>query len=169
MRKYYNGSIGVGGASLLLIFVLLSLTTFATLSLVSANADKGMVDRDAQAVTNYYAADSIAEEMLAKIGEIVAQTPPNGLVSALQAIQLENQLEIHLEEPILVKQELDGITIAYSLPVDQRRYLHVGLLIQDRNIKITEWRVALQQLDADELSTLPDEEDNFWSGETIIP
>lgn len=165
MRKYYNGSIGVGGASLLLIFVLLSLTTFATLSLVSANADKGMVDRDAQAVTNYYAADSIAEEMLAKIGETVAQTPPNGLVSALQAIQLENQLE----EPILVKQDPDGVTIAYSLPVDQRRYLHVGLLVQDRNIKITEWRVALQQLDADELSTLPDDEDNFWSGETIIP
>lgn len=161
MRKYYSGSIGVGGASLLLIFVLLSLTTFATLSLVSANADKGMVDRDAQAVTNYYAADSIAEDMLAKIGETVAQTSPNGLVQTLQAIQLE--------APILVNQEPDGISIAYSLPVDQRRYLYVGLLVQDKEIKITEWRVALQQLDYDELSTLPDDEDNFWSGETITP
>lgn len=161
MRKYYSGSIGVGGASLLLIFVLLSLTTFATLSLVSANADKGMVDRDAQAVTNYYAADSIAEDMLAKIGKTVAQTPPNGLVQTLQAIQLE--------APILVNQDPDGITIAYSLPVDQRRYLYVGLLVQDKEIKITEWRVALQQLDSDELSTLPDDEDNFWSGETITP
>ena len=39
MKKRTQMGLGVGASSILLIFVLLCLTTFATLSLVSAQAD----------------------------------------------------------------------------------------------------------------------------------
>ena len=67
MNKTRNVGLSVGTSSILVIFVLLCLTTFATLSMVSANADFNLTERAAEAVADYYAADAAAEERLARI------------------------------------------------------------------------------------------------------
>lgn len=59
-----TGSVFIGVSSLLVIFIVLCLTTFAALSLTSANADLKMARRAAQTVSEYYAADSRAVELL---------------------------------------------------------------------------------------------------------
>lgn len=57
----------VGGISLLVIFIVLSLTVFALLSLSSVQADGRLSTASAEAVRAYYAADCEAEEILAQL------------------------------------------------------------------------------------------------------
>ncbi len=65
-------STGIGSSSILVIFVILCLVSFATLSIVSANADfklsKKVLDRTAV----YYEAANQAEEALAKLDETLS-------------------------------------------------------------------------------------------------
>lgn len=72
MGRTGNTGLNVGGASILVIFVLLCLTTFATLSMVSANADLKLTQRTAQAAREYYEADARAEELLLRAEELLA-------------------------------------------------------------------------------------------------
>ena len=57
----------VGGSSLLVIFAVLCLTTFAILSLTSVKANERLAQRSREAVQEYYAADLQAETILAEI------------------------------------------------------------------------------------------------------
>lgn len=58
--------IGVGSASVLIIFVLLCLTVFATLSLVSAQADLRLAERAAETTAAWYEADGRAAEFFVR-------------------------------------------------------------------------------------------------------
>ena len=55
----------IGGCSLLVIFAVLCLTVFALLGFSTVQANKRLADISAQAVSDYYRADSQAEEILA--------------------------------------------------------------------------------------------------------
>lgn len=65
----------VGASSLLVIFAVLCLTIFALLSVSSVQADERLSRAYAQTVAGYYAAETEAEEILARLraGDI----PPN--------------------------------------------------------------------------------------------
>ena len=57
----------MGGSSLLVIFAVLCLTVFALLTLSTVQAGIRLSDRSAQAVLDYYRADTQAEEILAQL------------------------------------------------------------------------------------------------------
>lgn len=57
----------IGGSSLLVIFAVLCLTVFALLGFSTVQADKRLADISIQAVSDYYAADCAAEEILARL------------------------------------------------------------------------------------------------------
>ena len=59
--------IGVGSASIMLVFTGLCLTVFSLISYTVASNDKILVDAEAQLVINYYEADARAEYILAEI------------------------------------------------------------------------------------------------------
>ena len=59
--------IGIGGVSILAVFVILCLTTFAALSLTSAQAGLTLAQKTAQAARSYYDADLAAEQRLAQL------------------------------------------------------------------------------------------------------
>ena len=65
MERKLKMSVGIGGPSIIMIFVILCLTTLSALSLMTANADWKLTKKTAQAVMNYYSADNEAEEILA--------------------------------------------------------------------------------------------------------
>lgn len=66
-----------GGSSLLVIFAVLCLTVFALLGLSTVQADKRLSEASAAAVTGYYAADTEAETLLARIR--AGEVPPGVL------------------------------------------------------------------------------------------
>lgn len=57
----------VGGVSLLVVFAVLCLTVFALLALTTVRADQRLADASAKAVSDYYAADCQAQEILARL------------------------------------------------------------------------------------------------------
>ena len=67
MKSNGNFQFSVGGASILMIFVILCLTTFGILSYVTANADARISERNAEAVRNYYKAN---RQVQTKLGEV---------------------------------------------------------------------------------------------------
>ena len=105
----------VGGISLLVVFAVLCLTVFALLSLTTVRADSRLADASAQAVSDYYAADFAAQEILARLraGEI-----PEG-VSAM------------------------GETYTYSCPISDTQNLEVEVEFQlDGGYTVLRWQAA---------------------------
>lgn len=66
MEKKIKMGVGLGGPSIIMIFVVLSLTTLGALALMTAHADWNLTKRTADSVTAYYSADGKAEELLAE-------------------------------------------------------------------------------------------------------
>lgn len=83
----------VGGTSLLVIFAVLCLTVFSLLSLSTVRADERLSKASAKAVSDYYEADSRAEEILAKIrqGDVPEEVTVRGNIYTYTCALSENQ------------------------------------------------------------------------------
>ncbi|MEG1458578.1 MAG: hypothetical protein RSB37_07205 [Acetivibrio sp.] len=79
MNKKNQVSLPVGGSSILTIFAVLCLLTFSLLTLSTAKANKKLSDKAVDAISDYYRADTEAEEILGCIrkGEIPKQVVVN--------------------------------------------------------------------------------------------
>lgn len=143
MKKKTQMGLGVGASSILLIFVLLCLTTFATLSLVSAQADARLSEKSAETVRAYYEADARAEELLAEIDETLRSVPAGedylpacaGLLSGLDGVS--------------ASQDGEGLTVSYSVAAGENQQLRVTLTVPPsggyrltgwKTVNTTEWR-----------------------------
>ena len=107
----------VGGISLLVVFAVLCLTVFALLALTTVQADTRLADASAKAVTDYYAADCQAQEILARLrrGEV-----PEGVES----------------------QYLDSIIYRYAVPISDTQELQVEVLVDrtDGSWSVLRWQ-----------------------------
>lgn len=118
MRNKSSGGFSVGTSSILVIFILLCLVTFAALSYITARADFSFTSRSANAVLEYYAADSAAAAKLAEIDKVLEST----------ALQTENKTDYndtlikHYENDKSVSLDLQGdkLYITFSSPVNDK-------------------------------------------------
>lgn len=91
----------IGGSSLLTVFAVLALTVFALLSLSTVRADVRLADAAAEAVTDYYAADCKAQEILARLRN--GETPEgvefwgSGLLYAGYTVPISETQELQVE------------------------------------------------------------------------
>ena len=111
----------VGGSSLLTVFAVLALTVFALLSLSTVKADVRLADSAAKAVTNYYAADCKAQEILARLR--------NG--EAPEDVELTAML-----------QEGGGTDYYYTVPISDTQELQVEVLVDAETYEILRWQAA---------------------------
>lgn len=94
----------VGGISLLVVFAVLCLTVFALLALTTVQADTRLADASAKAVTDYYAADCKAQEILAL-------------------------LRGNEKLPQDVEFEVAGATVSYTVPISTTQELQVEVML----------------------------------------
>ncbi len=118
-KRGASTGVSVGGSSILLIFVLLCLTTFAVLSLVSATADKRLTDRSAVAVAEYYAADAKAEEILAGIDTALREKSGGEASFATDA----HDVILNMAEDV----SIEGLNVTYAVPVNGFQEIQVSL------------------------------------------
>lgn len=79
MNKYERKPpFSIGGISILMVFVMLCLTTFGVLTLVTARAEMRLTEKNAQSVSSYYAAVSRSQEILAQIDGILKDGEAQG-------------------------------------------------------------------------------------------
>lgn len=102
----------VGGVSLLTVFAVLCLTVFALLSLTTVQASRRLADASARSVTEYYAAECQAQEILARLrgGEV----------------------------PEAVEQM--GEIYSYTCPISSARELAVEVWVRGSEYKVLRWQ-----------------------------
>ncbi len=72
MSKQKGFSINIGFSSIMMVFIMICLVTFATLSILTANSDYRLSKRTADKTSNYYIADTSAKSMAYEIDQALA-------------------------------------------------------------------------------------------------
>ena len=116
--------LSVGGSSILVIFVILTLTTFATLSLVFAVSDHNSSIKTREAFGQYYTADGVAEDLLKEIDEILGQSDSSG--------DYLTQAEFMLQALpwAYVAPSGDGLTVQYAVVVSDVPQLLIEIQVE---------------------------------------
>ena len=118
-----GGSANIGGSSILVIFVLLCITTFATLAMVSASASFRLATQVARAADDFFAAENLAEEKLAEISGIMRSTNGQGFGQQLEELGVMYS---------------DGI-ITYSVSINESLRLDVELHVIGTSLMVYSW------------------------------
>jgi len=153
--KQTAGGLGVGGSSILVIFVLLSLTTFATLALMSAQSSYRLAERVAAASEAYFAADARAEEILAQISAAIHEA--RGLDNQSAEEYLKARLP-DIEGGVYFSPAGQERGVAsYEVPIDSARWLRVELEADfDRpGLRVLTWMVMAEPFQIDHAATAP--------------
>ncbi len=108
--KQKNYGINIGSSSILLIFVLLCLVSFAALSIVSANADSKLNHKIVDRTTAYYNACNSAEASIAEIDHTLFDLYASGITEEAYFKQV-------------------GHKISYAIPISDTQSLNVELTI----------------------------------------
>ena len=163
MKQKGEFKISTGASSILMIFVVLCLTTFAVLSYVTANADSRLTEKAIETTAAYYSADSKAQTAIsafdAKLAELEEQSSQgSSYVELIKQTQFEND-GISAEV-----QTSNGIyTLHFVVPVSEGQQLEVDLKLETepsqagRRYQITRYQSVV---------TREWEEDNLelWTG-----
>lgn len=139
----------IGASSLLVIFLILCLVTFAILTLTSAKSDADFAEKLAHHKTNYYAACNTAESTLDEIDAVLAdawQLSDTAAVfteieTQLAALNSREQLQLSMDftqsEP----------TVSYAVAIDDKQNLCVTLTLAaapakgEAYYRISQWQV----------------------------
>lgn len=70
-EKSLRSFVGMGAVSLAVILIILTITCFAVLTYVSADSEYKLSEKSKNAVTQYYAADAKANEILSEISNSI--------------------------------------------------------------------------------------------------
>ncbi len=158
-NKDQSSFVNIGSSSLLIVFVILCLATFAILSLSSAKSDYSLSERLAEHKGRYYEASSKAETILEEIDSTLADTAeavPKGRLSgsfrdfsaspyAEAVIKALNGTQIE-DIGITCKITDQNLTVSYMIPVEKQQMLDVELSITDYTkhetyYEIKKWQV----------------------------
>ena len=138
-----RSGIGVGSASIVLVFAVLCLTVFSLITLVVAGNNKALVDAESQLVMGYYEADTLAEQIVAEIAQADAIPDRIRGIEILPSFDFES-----------------GAECAYFFcPISDNKELYVRLAIGDDSRDILSWRMW------DTGDWVVDDSLNVWQGQ----
>jgi hypothetical protein len=132
---------GLGAASLVLIFAVLCLAVFSLLTLSTVNRNRALTQKRVEAMTAFYAADNAAVELAAKLREAAAGGEVPARIGDVE-----------------IRGDGQGV-YSYSCHIDGRRALAVTLRLADGRLEILAWR------ETDLENWTPDDRLNVWEGD----
>lgn len=118
-----KSGMGVGSASIVLVFAVLCLTIFALISFTAANVDKTMSEVSIKTVKEYYEADTLAECILAEILE--SDTIPETIRGV----------------DIITDWDSSATYVMYSCPVSDTKSLFVKVALNMDSYDILLWQM----------------------------
>lgn len=152
-KSGFRGSgMGVGYISVMVIFVTVCLTLFATFSLRAASSNDAFNKRSGEFLKSYYSADSKAKQILAEL-DASAKVAASGFF-------FEDEFELTEHEGVVIKRVKGGCSADYSVAIDERRELKCGILFKpDGSYEITRWQSRANSAGFNESPG------NLWNGE----
>ena len=135
MAKQESGfKANIGSSSLILIFIVMCLVTFGMLSLTSAKSDLSLANRNADAVTEYYRADTEGEAFYRMVA---------GEVKTVCANASGHEERLALLEKVLGEYYKDGAAVT-EVAMDRAQALHIELetdLDGEGSVRVAKWNV----------------------------
>lgn len=154
MAKQESGyKANIGSSSLILIFIVMCLVTFGMLSLTSAKSDLSLAVRNADAVTEYYRADSEGEAFFEMVSESVKTACADTADGKARLARLEETLGAYYR---------DGVVVT-EVTMERAQALHIELepdLTGEGSVKVAKWKV-IQTEDYEIDDSMP-----VWGGTT---
>lgn len=140
--------VNIGSSLLLVIFLILCLVTFATLSLSSARSDYSFSERAAERRTQYYQACNTAEDVLAQIDGILekaisSSSRDENWIKNLNLTQIDDQEFVDIGLNIAL--DVENASISYQIPVNEKQSLEVKLALTDHKTEyyqIKKWQLV---------------------------
>lgn len=135
MAKQESGfKANIGSSSLILIFIVMCLVTFGMLSLTSAKSDLSLANRNADAVTEYYRADTEGEAFYRMVA---------GEVKTACANASGHEERLALLEKALGEYYRGGAAVT-EVAMERAQALHIELepdLEGEGSVRVTKWNV----------------------------
>lgn len=135
MAKQESGfKANIGSSSLILIFIVMCLVTFGMLSLTSAKSDLSLANRNADAVTEYYRADTEGEAFYRMVAEEVKAACANAA---------GHEERLALLEEALGEYYRDGAAVT-EVAMERAQALHIELepdLDGEGSVRVGKWNV----------------------------
>lgn len=143
----------IGSSSLIVIFLVLCLVTFATLSLSSSKSDYAFSSRLAERKASYYDASNKAEIILGQIDDTLVNSYENSRNSYFSAVKTDlSKLTLSVSGETL-QLDMDFSTakpaVSYDIPLNEKQSLSVTLLLLDPEenkdtgfYQIQQWKVT---------------------------
>lgn len=158
--KLSNVSIGMGGALIITIFVVLCLTIFSVLSFTTAYSELMLAKKAEEITYDYYSIHGKAEEKLAHIYE--------ALISAGENIESENiatETLSEVEGVSIISSNDDSIKVYYEALGDKNQKICVNLNIMYAKVnKRPYYDIKTWNLTTIELPVYEEENIELWEG-----
>lgn len=152
MAKQVSGyRANIGSSSLILIFIVMCLVTFGMLSLTSAKSDLSLAKRNADAVTEYYRADSEGEAFYRMVEAAVKSACEGAETEAARTDLLKEALGAYYRDGAAVTEV--AMARAQALHIELKPDLKGG-----GAVKVARWKV-IQTEDYEIDDSMP-----VWSG-----
>lgn len=149
--------VNIGSSSLLIVFLILCMATFAILSLSSAKSDYSHSEKLAAHKSQYYKASSEAEEVLDKIDEELEKIAGTDALSASSTDFLSSSYVKSVIKSLDGKQigtiliscnaSNNSLVLSYQIPAGEKQALDVELKVvdytnHDTYYEIQKWKVV---------------------------
>ena len=121
-----KGGVGVGSASIVLVFAVLCLTIFSLITLIVASNDRALVEAEVNLVVGYYEADTLAELILADLLKS-EEIPVN-----VRGVEIRTHWHDYL----------DMETVYFYTRISDFSALYVHLAFFEDTFKILSWRMS---------------------------
>lgn len=150
MKKRFNG-VTIGGTSVLTVLVVLCLTVFSVLALVSARADRNLSEKMSENIAAYYSAETKAAEICAKIGELYKNAASDADMLAL--------FPQNIDDTRITALDGEALVLSYTVKISGNREFEAELKLASGGITRTKWQTR-----TDENGTVIDDNLPVWDG-----
>ena len=120
-----KGGIGVGSASIVLVFAVLCLTVFSLITLVVAKNNQALAETEAGLVTGYYEADALAEQIVAEI--LKAGVIPD----TARGVEIDSYWDMSMEKEV----------VSYICPLSDKKELYIKLAVDGDIVGVINWQM----------------------------
>ncbi len=131
-KKIYFPVTNIGSVTLMMIFIVVCMVSFAALSLSTASADSRAAKKSAKHVINYYKASNDAEEKLANLSQALSETYAASKDSDNYYQRLEEKIQamegFSFKSKETDESSLSGASISYDCSISKNQALHVEIL-----------------------------------------
>ncbi|MCR5585205.1 MAG: hypothetical protein K6F63_07225 [Lachnospiraceae bacterium] len=150
-----DSHVGLGTPSVILILLVVSMVVFALLALRSAQGEKKLADKTAEAVREYYALETTAEMTLAAVNETICRDEPQAdKIRKIKDVPYVTEVKTegsgkkttYVVYMYVIKDEESGAGIAATAKFRE----------DNREFDITEWRFVKEEPEGGYEMILPD-------------